>query len=288
MPIGHANRTCQLDMPFEGGKIWQRIVELYMKGNLTFKTDRLVAIGGLANAAAQHIGGKYLAGVWEKDLLYGILWSAQEYPFHLSNFTEAPLEKHEYTAPSWSWASFSAEIKFPSKVYGSEVIEQFSQILETRLELAIDNPFGKVCGGYIKLKGDITSAKWCGENFSGRQFLNGFELCFGRDRKEWGVNIGVLFICDFEDMTGIELHEIYLLPVCRFHYNYGRWEVGGLILFPTNRVRWEFRRRGIFRYYDDKEHETMMSECSSFSREQEIESPELGLQDDGQLIIKIF
>ncbi|TGO63510.1 hypothetical protein BELL_1074g00020 [Botrytis elliptica] len=281
---------CQSDMSFEGGQIWEKIVKLYMKSNLTFKTDRLVAIGGMANAAAQHIGGKYLAGVWEKHLISGILWKVVHYPSNGSKFSQAPLEKQEFTAPSWSWASFNAEIEFPFKACGSEGIEQFSQILETHLDLAIDNPFGKVYGGYIKLKGDITSASAnsCGENLCGGRFLNEFELFFGRDRKEWETNIAVHFVCDFEDMTGIELHEIYLLPVCRFHYSYNNWGAKGLILFPTNRARWEFRRCGMFDYSFDDDHEAMMSVCRDFSREQEIESPEFGLQDDGQFIIKIF
>ncbi|TGO34667.1 hypothetical protein BHYA_0187g00170 [Botrytis hyacinthi] len=276
---------CQSDMSFEGGQIWQKIVELYMKGNLTFKTDRLVAIGGMANEAAKHIGGRYLAGVWEKHLIYGILWNAREYPSNLSKFTEAPLEKEEYTAPSWSWASFNAEIEFPSKACGSEGIEQFSQILETHVDLAIDNPFGKVCGGYIKLKGDIASATSWREEFSG-WYLD-FESGDVRGGRKWG-KMFIHFFCDFKDMTEIEGREVYLLPACRFHLGSGEWQVRGLILFPTNRARWEFRRCGMFWYQDDKEHETMMSECRSFTREQKIQSPEFGLQDDGQFIIKIF
>ncbi|TGO82361.1 hypothetical protein BPOR_0850g00020 [Botrytis porri] len=92
----------------ESVQIWEEIVTLYMKSNLTFKTDRLVAIGGMASAASQTIAGKYLAGVWEKHLLHGILWKALNYPSNLSKFTQAPLEVQDFTAPSWSWASFDA------------------------------------------------------------------------------------------------------------------------------------------------------------------------------------
>ncbi|KAF7939019.1 uncharacterized protein EAE98_001355 [Botrytis deweyae] len=280
---------CQSGMPFELGQIWEKIVKLYMKSNLTFKTDRLVAIGGMANAAAQHIRGKYLAGVWEKDLIYGILWNAREYPSILSKFTEAPPEKQEYTAPSWSWASFNAEIEFPRRVHRNRRDERFPQILETHLDLAIDNPFGKVCGGYIKLKGDITSATCSRAGLScSPHYHSDFEICFGRDGKEWKNPGTTRLVCDFEDMTEIERREIYLLPVYSFTLRYRDWKARGLILFPTNRARWEFRRCGIFEYGCNDDHEDFMSECRYFSRKQRIESPEFGLQDDGKFIIKIF
>ncbi|KAF7960676.1 hypothetical protein EAE96_000350 [Botrytis aclada] len=48
---------CQSDVSFHGGQTWEEIVMLYMKGDLTFKTDRLVAIGGMASAASKNIGG---------------------------------------------------------------------------------------------------------------------------------------------------------------------------------------------------------------------------------------
>ncbi|TGO07918.1 hypothetical protein BTUL_0237g00150 [Botrytis tulipae] len=276
---------CQSDISFKGAQIWKDIVELYMKSNLTFETDRLVAIGGMANAAAQHIGGKYLAGVWEEDLLPGILWSARNYPSNLSKFTQALLEKYEFTAPSWSWASFNAAIEFPPKNRRIEAIDQFLEILETHVDLAIDNPFGKACGGYIKLKGDIASTNSWREELSG-WYLN-FESDFVRGGRQWG-KILIHFHCDFRDMTEIEGQEVYLLPACRFPLRNGEWHVRGLVLFPTNRARWEFRRCGMFQYRHDKDHETMMSECSSFSREQKIESLEFGLQDDGKFVIKIF
>ncbi|KAF7888102.1 uncharacterized protein EAF02_002643 [Botrytis sinoallii] len=277
----------QSNITFEGGKIWENIVKLYMKSNLTFKTDRLVAIGGMANAAAQHIGENYLAGVWEKHLIYGILWNARQYPSNLSKFTGAPLEKHEYTAPSWSWASFNARIEFPPRIHRSVGIEQFSQILETHLDLAIDSPYGKVCGGYIKLKGDVTSAT-CRAGFSGLPYNSNFEIFFRRDGTELESLRSTITYSDFEDMTEIDRQEVYLLPVCKFPLWRDEWQARGLVLFPTNRARWEFRRCGMFIYNIDEDHEAVMSKCKSFSREQEIESPEFGLQDDGQFIIKIF
>ncbi|ATZ50273.1 hypothetical protein BCIN_05g06400 [Botrytis cinerea B05.10] len=281
---------CQADMSFKGAQIWEEIVQLFMRSNITFKTDRLVAIGGMANAASQTIGGKYLAGVWENHLLSGILWNAGYNPSKTSKFSLAPPETQEFIAPSWSWASFNAEIDFPPpRTHRSEGIEQFLQILETHVDLAIDNPFGKVCGGYIKLKGEIASATCYQPKISGSQLSSqDFEILFGRDGRELESLSSTLAYYDFEDMTEIDHKEVYLLPVCRLPSWYDTWEVRALILFPTNRARWEFRRCGVFIYSTDEAHEDLMSECTSFSRGEKYESSEFGRQDDGKFIIKIF
>ena len=47
--------------------IWQRVVKLYAPTALTYQTDRLIAIAGLAREFGEHVPslGRYLAGLWE-------------------------------------------------------------------------------------------------------------------------------------------------------------------------------------------------------------------------------
>ncbi|KAF5871935.1 putative heterokaryon incompatibility protein [Botrytis fragariae] len=269
----HGIDKCRSGISFESGQIWEKIACCNRRNG--------------KRSGSTHRGG-YLAGVWEEHLLSGILRNARNYPADLSTFTQAPLEEQEFIAPSWSWASFDGEIDFPPRICRSRDIEQFPQILETHLDLAIDNPFGKVCGGYIKLKGDITSATYYLVRLTGWRYCNNPEIRFGQDGNEREGLGTTLIFSDFQDMTEIERQEICFLPVCRFFLGDCGWEVRGLILFPTNRARWEFQRCGMSIYATGKDHEALMSECRSFSREQKIESSEFGLQDDGKFIIKIF
>lgn len=46
---------------------WERIVEEYSRCQLTFKTDKLVAISGLAHYIGKETGSKYTVGLWRKD-----------------------------------------------------------------------------------------------------------------------------------------------------------------------------------------------------------------------------
>lgn len=43
--------------------IWAKVVKLYTRAPLTFFTDKLIAISGIAARFQPHLGGRYLAGL---------------------------------------------------------------------------------------------------------------------------------------------------------------------------------------------------------------------------------
>ena len=63
---------------YEGsiGALWHRVVNEYTAKALTYDSDRLPAISGLAKQLAPRLG-KYHAGHWENDPL-GLLWYPAE------------------------------------------------------------------------------------------------------------------------------------------------------------------------------------------------------------------
>ncbi|KAF4462448.1 hypothetical protein FALBO_10744 [Fusarium albosuccineum] len=81
------------------GKSWNRVVESYKGMSLTFETDRLVAIQGLADRLVTIHGGEYFAGVFRSHLVDGLLWNIK------GACTEEEFLSHY---PSWSWASRKA------------------------------------------------------------------------------------------------------------------------------------------------------------------------------------
>ena len=83
---------------------WSRLVGAYTLAKLTIKTDKLVAISGLARKADElhaQVGGKYLAGLWEAALPIELLWRV------IDPASGSPTRPDSFTAPSWSWASVS-------------------------------------------------------------------------------------------------------------------------------------------------------------------------------------
>ncbi|KAM5350818.1 hypothetical protein ACJ41O_007323 [Fusarium nematophilum] len=84
-------------------KSWDQIVKEYSKRDLTFDTDKLPALAGIAKAFSEsrHDLGRYLCGLWENQLEGCFFWS----------LTEEPQPKPSGSCiPSWSWASVSGNV----------------------------------------------------------------------------------------------------------------------------------------------------------------------------------
>lgn len=117
---------------FEEGRIidretmkqdWQNIVEEYTRRRLTFSSDRLAALAGLAaHVHAEHPGIEYLAGLWSDTLPQSLLW----HPHPRSQRVQP------YIAPSWSWASVTRSVRWG-------ISESFEVIDRTKLKLITAN-----------------------------------------------------------------------------------------------------------------------------------------------------
>ncbi|KAJ1328915.1 HET domain-containing protein [Microdochium nivale] len=77
---------------------WRSILEVYSLKELSFVSDVLAAVEGLANIFAEAHGTKYLAGIWQEDLQLGLSW-------YVSNNERRNVEPLSDQWPSWSWAS---------------------------------------------------------------------------------------------------------------------------------------------------------------------------------------
>jgi hypothetical protein len=87
---------------------WYELVEIYSKRTLTYQSDVLSALAGLAKelASTQNIG--YTNGLWKNDLAHGLLWWINIDP-RANRFPRPPVNKslqdNNSKAPSWSWIS---------------------------------------------------------------------------------------------------------------------------------------------------------------------------------------
>ena len=82
------------------------IAEFYSERTQSVSDDRLNALSAYAQEAHRAIAGRYLAGVWDVDLVRGLEWKRT---------TVKPLERAAvYRAPSWSWASYDGAFSYAS------------------------------------------------------------------------------------------------------------------------------------------------------------------------------
>ncbi|KAF8866584.1 HET-domain-containing protein, partial [Acephala macrosclerotiorum] len=141
LPKQEANPSFPLMRSFR--KTWREIVREFSKRQLTFATDKLPALAGVAYEMAAMSQQSYHAGLWKGDLINDLLWCR--------DFPTIPLPRPNYRAPSWSWASIDSPVVWSKSV--NLPVEKNAQVLdcETRV-LSEFAPFAGVSDGYLHLK----------------------------------------------------------------------------------------------------------------------------------------
>jgi Heterokaryon incompatibility protein (HET) len=215
---------------------WNNAVMLYSSASLTYQSDKLVAISGVA----RHIYSlwpdsttKYLAGIWSHKLVFSLLWNKIE-P------TSSSLRLKKYRAPSWSWAAINGEIHLnPDRSY---VEKQIAFIKEARTS-PINDPFGAVDGGSIHIKGPLcTAVLKCPFNTSSTPSEVRLE---STDRDI--ASLKLMF--DYSDPELYEssgTYNIYLLGIESNDPEYAYSYICGLILQPSGDQRGQYVRLGCF------------------------------------------
>jgi hypothetical protein len=82
-------------------ELWMGIAEEYSKRSLTYETNKLVALSGLAKRFQSNGLQGYIAGNWVANIRDMLLWWSRPVTMSDPNCER----RTEYTAPSWSWAS---------------------------------------------------------------------------------------------------------------------------------------------------------------------------------------
>lgn len=86
---------------------WHKLLEEYTLASLTKGTDRFPAILGLANTVSNSINDEYVAGIFLRGLIVGLLWTTKSYELPV------PVPRLQSgRAPSWSWASVEGLVRF--------------------------------------------------------------------------------------------------------------------------------------------------------------------------------
>ncbi|KAF7920703.1 hypothetical protein EAE99_007997 [Botrytis elliptica] len=82
---------------------WFETVEEYSRLHLSYPSDRLVAIAGVATIFQKRLKCRYLAGLWQCDITRSLLWSVSGSVHTKSD--KSLSRSRTSVAPSWSWAS---------------------------------------------------------------------------------------------------------------------------------------------------------------------------------------
>ena len=213
--------------------VWYDIVEHYTRCELSYKSDMLPALSGVATQYQKMTGDRYFAGLWKSDLARGLLWRTPHLsPDQLSVNTRKAVgfrgssRPAKFRAPTWSWSSIDATyinwdlVSDWSSVDGivvtTELVDESKQgescyeLLDISTDTADLNKFGEVTGGRLSVQGSILPAYvWDVKEDTDRQDYEDNILLESRKHDN-------VFIGRFDpDVTGYKPSSISIVPFIR-------------------------------------------------------------------------
>ena len=216
---------------------WRKIGRAYMISDLTYASDKLVALSGVAEEFRLATDARYLAGLWKPYLAEQLLWVVHQCQRVDGRPSARPLE---YRAPSWSWLSIDANVLLPELDFENPLIEilDASTILANNKQLT-----GSILQGYLMIRGKLQAA-----TLQLAPKDNSMH-CYMLNRE--GSHLGFTEVF-FDEPTSkpSEVFYVLVLSSALMLSDKRLWRLQGLLLVPTGDRDLEFRRIGTFREAD--------------------------------------
>ncbi|KAH7313821.1 heterokaryon incompatibility protein-domain-containing protein [Stachybotrys elegans] len=131
---------------------WHNIVNQFISLELTFYSDYLPALAGVARqygTAHEAVLGRYVAGLWERTLLHDLPWYVVDgYPGQ---------RPEGCSTPTWSWASTTAG-RCVTLAY-TRATEDLT-IKESRSNLAGPDEYGPIDSAHLVVEGRFITGSW--------------------------------------------------------------------------------------------------------------------------------
>jgi hypothetical protein len=177
-------------------ELWSYIVTEYTSRNVTYDTDRLLAIAGVAKTLLRATNAGYIAGHWTSSTL-GLLWYPSE-----GTQCRRPKQIAGRNVPSWSWAS----------VEGSPIFSDNSSAMDLACSASFPsngsrNIFSPFSGDTVELRAAMATDVTFHEDVQNEYSLshNGISVEFQPDviplRGEDDVKSGETLICVLVSMS---------------------------------------------------------------------------------------
>lgn len=235
---------------------------------LTRESDRLIAISGLAHLLQPLLDCRYLAGLWEDNLVVQLMWR---------NVSESSRPK-TYQAPSWSWASRSGSIisydsnmcDVAERVWYKQDDEESCRELVRVCDVGVANtdgdPLGHVTYRCLRLKGILIPT------IIGPDPEPDYETPGGQILRMRGVEVSLL-----QDISGESPVGRFFCMMClhtRICFD-GYFEYAqGLLLRPTGIEKGQHQRVG--HITTTGRNKTISHICTPLNRDQQ----EMGIMTD--------
>lgn len=133
--------------PAQDAEDWRSAVMEYTHRGMTKFSDRLIAISGIAQAIQARTSNVYLAGLWQDQIIFDLLWCVpfnREYASETKYSTPESSRENPPVAPTWSWASTNLPVYYTS-------LQKLEPVCET-LDVAVNGSTSSMTG-HIRIRG---------------------------------------------------------------------------------------------------------------------------------------
>ena len=240
--LAHAAAVASTD-PEIRATSWYKVVQEYSQRALTFETDRLPGISGIAREIAVPELGRYLAGLWERKFPGALLWSSRGGVVDRPDVLPRPAQ---YLAPTWSWASIISAVRI-DQVLITESKVTVCRVIEVTCAPTTADLYGHVEDGRLRISGPTIAAtlKRTDRKYEDSRYDVFFETL---DLVAPGKEATVSFKSDIELTEAAISVLILFIQVRSFGTMYDRAEGIVLVQSKMHTGRWE--RIGIFLGWD--------------------------------------
>ncbi|KAI4865735.1 HET-domain-containing protein [Hypoxylon rubiginosum] len=182
-------------------RLWRDVVEAYLLKRLTYDSDRLPALAGIAELFFKKGLGRYVNGLWEPTILSDLFWEL-DWAF-VGNYGIIAERSTDQAMPSWSWASLSGSFRYIPSTYALEGIE----VLDICYDPIASRPFAEICAKAITIRGILTRASaWGGTDLekspsNHRRWIQ----VPGAQEHSWLVDVASELSCDVNSPADVSI-----------------------------------------------------------------------------------
>jgi hypothetical protein len=150
-------------------QVWLAVRGEYSRRALSYQGDKLLAVAAIAEELGRKYHSRYLAGLWERDLVMDLQWSCSRDQNRSDGKPRRMLRAKDYVAPSWSWASVDGAVDDFVHVWedegdnggiGIKGMLGFEVVSCDVTFTVPDFAYGAVTSGVLTVKGRICSFTW--------------------------------------------------------------------------------------------------------------------------------
>lgn len=185
------DRILRNDSPTEVHLLWTDIVSAYSVKDITFATDKLAALAGIASLFSGKDLGIYLKGLWETTLIPDLFWEVSQ---AIVDYWDIKGRRSgDASMPSWSWASVDGPVEMLNR---GAVVEGL-QVLEIASESEMSGPTPNISAIYLTLRGLFMSARVWGD---GRNPVGRLLSANGIEQHPWALDVPEDVQCGPEEL----------------------------------------------------------------------------------------